>query len=126
MTEKYEIGLKLMDEIIGESGTKVRTSLRKISPDFEKYLVEFPFGDIYSRGNLSLKSKELITIAALTAIGHVPEQLEVHIAAAIKSGWTEKEILDTMIHLSVYCGFPNAINGLNIANKVFNKGENHE
>ncbi len=67
---RYELGLQLMNRIVGESGSHTRESLKKVAPDFEQFLVEFPFGDIYSRPGLDLKSREIATVAALTALGY--------------------------------------------------------
>ena len=65
---RYERGLKNLAAIDGEAGQRVVDSLKDIAPDFARYLVEFPFGDIYNRASLDLKSREIATIAALTAL----------------------------------------------------------
>ena len=54
-TNRYERGLAKLQEIDGEAGTKVIDSLRDIAPDFARYLIEFPFGDIYARPGLDLR-----------------------------------------------------------------------
>jgi Uncharacterized homolog of gamma-carboxymuconolactone decarboxylase subunit len=64
----------------------VVASLQDIAPDFADYLIEFPFGDIYSRPGLDLKSREIAVVAALTALGNARPQLKVHIAAAQNVG----------------------------------------
>ncbi|AWB44762.1 4-carboxymuconolactone decarboxylase [Paenibacillus sp. CAA11] len=120
MTEKrYEVGLQFMNEVVGESGGHTRDFLKEIAPDFERFLVEFPFGDIYSRPKLDLKSREIATIAALTALGYAIPQLKVHINGALKVGCTKDEILEIMMQMAVYAGFPAALNGLNAAKEVF-------
>ena len=80
--QRYESGLKKLNEIDGEAGQKVIDSLAAISPDLAKYTIEFPFGDIYRRPGLDLKSRELATVAALTALGSCLPQLNVHINGA--------------------------------------------
>src|SRR5919109_3112697 len=67
---RYERGLKALGAIDGESGQRVVESLKDIAPDFARYLIEFPFGDIYSRPGLDLKSREVAVVAALTALGN--------------------------------------------------------
>jgi 4-carboxymuconolactone decarboxylase len=69
VSERYERGWKNLKEIDGAIGEKIVKSLEDIAPDFAKYLVEFPFGDIYSRPGLDLKTRELLVVAALTAMG---------------------------------------------------------
>ena len=120
MTEKrYEVGLQLMDKIVGEPGNHTRESLNDIAPDFERFLVEFPFGDIYSRPGVDMKSREIATISALTALGYAIPQLKVHINGALNVGCTKEEIIEIIMQMSVYAGFPAALNGLNAAKEVF-------
>ena len=94
-------------------------SLADIAPDFARYLVEFPFGDIYARPGLDLKAREIATIAALTALGSAQPQLKVHIAAGRHVGLSRDEIVEIIIQMAVYAGFPAALNGLFAAREVF-------
>jgi 4-carboxymuconolactone decarboxylase len=120
-TDRYRRGWARLREIDGHVGERVIESLADIAPDFARYLVEFPFGDIYSRPGLDLKSREIATIAALAALGNARPQLEVHIAAALNVGCTRVEIVEVMMQMAVYAGFPAALNGLFAAQDVFRK-----
>jgi DNA-binding transcriptional MerR regulator len=82
---RLERGKRALAEIDGEAGERVIASLADIAPDFARYLLEFPFGDIYSRPGLDLRSREIATIAALTTLGNATPQLKVHIQAGLKS-----------------------------------------
>jgi 4-carboxymuconolactone decarboxylase len=117
--ERYQRGLEKLDEIDGNQGKKVVESLAEIAPDLAKYLIEFPFGDIYSRPGLDLRTRELVTIAALTAMGNAAPQLKVHLHAALNVGCTDEEITETLMQMAVYAGFPAALNGLFAAKEVF-------
>lgn len=120
MTEtRYERGLSKLAEIDGQAGTKVIHSLRDIAPDFARYLIEFPFGDIYSRPGLDLRSREIAVVAALTAMGNATPQLKVHIEGALNVGVTRDEVVEVMMQMAVYAGFPAALNGLFAAKEVF-------
>lgn len=90
-----------------------------IAPDFATYLFEFPFGDIYSRPGLDLKSREIATIAALTALGNAAPQLKVHIEAGLNVGLSREETTETIMQMAVYAGFPAALNGLFAAKEIF-------
>lgn len=116
---RYQRGLAKLQEIDGEAGERVVASLEDIAPDFARYLIEFPFGDIYSRPGLDLKSREIATVAALTALGNAAPQLKVHIHAALNVGVTRTEIVETIMQMAVYAGFPAALNGLSAAREVF-------
>lgn len=82
-------------------------------------LIEFPFGNIYSRPGLDLKSREIAVVAALTAMGNAAPQLKVHIQGAINVGCTRQEIVEVIIQMAVYARFPAALNGLFAAKEVF-------
>ncbi len=110
-TERYNKGWDKLKEIDGEAGTNVIESLKNISPDLGKYIIEYGFGDIYSRNTLDNRTKEIAVVAALTAMGNVEPQLRVHINAALNVGVTSQEISEIMILISLYAGFPSALNG---------------
>ncbi|HLO27316.1 MAG TPA: carboxymuconolactone decarboxylase family protein [Geobacteraceae bacterium] len=84
--DRYERGLAKLQEIDREAGERVIESLREIAPDLARYIIEFPFGDIYSRPGLDLRSREIATVAALTALGNAAPQLKVHIHGALNVG----------------------------------------
>ena len=116
---RLERGQRVLDEIDGEAGHKVVAALADIAPDFATYLFEFPFGDIYSRPGLDLRSREIATIASLAAIGNATPQLKVHIEAGMNVGLTREEIVEVLMQMAVYAGFPAALNGLFAAKEVF-------
>lgn len=118
-SERYATGLNILRQVDGKGGEVVLESLRDIAPDFARYLIEFPFGDIYARPGLDLKSREIAVVAALTALGNASPQLKVHIAAALHVGCTREEIVEVIMQMAVYAGFPAALNGLFVARKVF-------
>ena len=122
-TERYARGWQKLKEIDGEAGERVIESLKDIAPDFARYLIEFPFGDIYSRPGLDLKSREIATVAALTALGTAAPQLRVHIQAALNVGCSRLEVVETIMQMAVYAGFPAALNGLFAAKEVFQERE---
>ena len=118
-SERYRIGWEKLAEIDREQGQKVVDALKDIAPQFADLLVEFPFGDVYSRPGLDLKSREIATVAALTAMGTAAPQLKIHVQAALNVGCTPQEIIEIMIQMAVYAGFPAALNGLSTAKEVF-------
>ncbi|EPY4531500.1 TPA: carboxymuconolactone decarboxylase family protein [Klebsiella quasipneumoniae] len=118
-SERYITGQEMLQRVDGHGGEAVVDSLRDIAPDFARYLIEFPFGDIYARPGLDLRSREIATIAALTALGNAEPQLKVHIAAGLNVGLTQEEITEVIMQMAVYAGFPAALNGLFDAKAVF-------
>ena len=118
-SDRYQQGWRKLAEIDGEQGEKVIEALKDIAPDFADLLIEFPFGDVYSRPGLDLRSREIATVAALAAMGTAAPQLRVHIHGALNVGCTRQEIVEIMIQMAVYAGFPAALNGIFAAKEVF-------
>ena len=110
-SERYQKGLENLMRIDGEAGEKVVQHLDEISPDLGKYVIEYPFGDIYDRDVFTNREKEIAVVAALAALGNAQPQLKVHINAALNVGLTPEELKEIMIIMSVYAGFPAALNG---------------
>jgi 4-carboxymuconolactone decarboxylase len=118
-TTRHERGLKQLEAVDGDGGVRVVEALARSFPDFATYLVEFPFGDIYSRPGLGLRERELAVVAALCAMGNAAPQLKVHLHAALHVGCTPVEIVEVVMQMSVYAGFPAALNGLAAVREVF-------
>lgn len=116
--ERYERGWLKLKEIDGEIGERIFKNLESISPDLGKYIVEFSFGDVYSREGTSLRQKEIAVVAALTAMGNAAPQLNVHINGALNVGCSVEEILEVIIQMSSYSGFPSSLNAINILKEV--------
>ncbi|MDX1304511.1 carboxymuconolactone decarboxylase family protein [Photobacterium sp.] len=121
---RYKIGFEQLSRIDGEAGHKVIESLKEVCPDLAKFTIEYPFGDIYSRSGLDLKSREIATVAALTALGNCQPQLKVHLHAALNVGCTEVEIKEVVLQMSVYAGFPAALNGMYAVKDVLEERQN--
>ena len=118
-SDRYERGLKKLKEVDGEAGERVIESLKEVAPDLAEYLIEFPFGDIFNRPGLDLKSREIAAVAALTTLGTAGSQLKFHINGALNVGCSRIEIIEIIIQMSIYAGFPAALNGMSIAKEVF-------
>lgn len=110
-------------DVDGQAGQRVIDSLADIAPDLARYVIEFPFGDVYARPGLDLRSREIATVAALTALGHAIPQLEVHIHGALNVGCTRQEVVEVIIQMAVYAGFPAALNGMQAPKRVFAERE---
>ena len=112
--DRYSRGLELLDRVDGSAGDAVVSTLG----DLGRQVVEFAFGDIYSRPGLSLRDRELITVAMLAAMRGCEPQLELHLRAALNVGLTVEELEEVAIHVTPYAGFPAAINAMRSLQKV--------
>jgi len=120
-TDRYNQGWEKLKEIDGEAGEKIIDSLNDIFPDLGKFIIEYAFGDIYSRDGLDLKSKEIAVVAALTAMGTALPQLKVHINGALNTGSSISEVKEVILQMTVYSGFPNCINSMNALREVLDE-----
>src|SRR5262245_23760441 len=116
--ERKQRGLKLLEQMLGAQAEQTRQIWRANCSDFEAYVVEFLAGEIWSRPGLDLRTRSLTTIAALAALGR-PLGLELNIRMALNNGATRQEIIETLLHLGPYAGFPVCWEGLTMAQKVF-------
>ena len=117
--DRYDSGLAKLAEVDGAAGQAVIESLRDIAPDLARFTIEFPFGDIYTRPGLDLRSREIATVAALTALGNCRPQLKVHVHGALNVGCSPEEVVEVITQMAVYAGFPAALKGASAAREVF-------
>ena len=118
---RLERGLERLAELDPKAAERLSEGLKEIAPDLARYVFEFAFGDVFSRPGLDLKSREMVTVAALTALGHAQPQLKAHISAALNVGCTRSEIVEIIIQMAVYAGFPAALNAMYTARDLFNE-----
>ncbi|MEA4957495.1 hypothetical protein SDC9_08606 [bioreactor metagenome] len=121
MEDRYEKGMKILKITNKDAINGLFEELEDIAPDLGRFIVEFPYSEIYTREGLDLKTRELATVAALTALGTADGQLNNHINAALNVGNSPQEIVEVIMQMSAYAGFPAAINGIFAAKKVFKK-----
>jgi 4-carboxymuconolactone decarboxylase len=103
-------------------GPRIESALKGLastSPDLARCLVEFPFADIYTRPGLDLKTREMLTVADLTVLGYPQAELKEHIQGALNVGCTCGEILEIVLQMAVYAGFPAALEAIKTAAAVF-------
>ena len=117
--QRFERGARKLAEVDGEAGQQVISALQDVAPDLARYVIEFGFGDIYSRPGLDLRTRELATVAALTAIGHAQPQLKVHVNGALNVGCSAAKVVEVIIQMALYAGFPAALNAAFTAKQVF-------
>ena len=117
--ERFERGEELLKKIHGETGQNVLKELSQVSPDLSKFITEFGFGDIYSRPGLELRERQIATIASLITLGDAEAQLKVHIKAGLNVGLAKEEIIEVILQMSLYAGFPRTLNAITAAKEVF-------
>jgi 4-carboxymuconolactone decarboxylase len=115
----YDSAYETLKQVGGEVGQQVIADLGKNAPDLKRFITEFVFGDVLTRPELDLKAREIATVGALTALGNAAPQLRLHIHGMLNVGWTRQEVVEVIMQMAVYGGFPATLNGISAAKEVF-------
>ena len=116
-------GMETLEVITGGQTERLFETLGDIAPEMASWIANFAYGDVVSRPDLDLKTRELATVAALTSLGNAKPQLKAHIGGALNAGASSREILEVILQMAVYAGFPASLNGLQAAREVFEQRE---
>lgn len=109
---KQELGKKKLEEILGGNAEEIINNFKEISPDFANYIIEFAYGDLYARKGLSDKHKELAAVSCMIGQGNTGLPLKVHLRGMLNVGWTKEEIIEVLIFLVGYKGFPSSVDAI--------------
>jgi 4-carboxymuconolactone decarboxylase len=118
-SERYKRGWETIEQVDGSAGERVLEGVGALSPELARHIVEYGYGDVWSRPVLDLKQRELATVAGLIALGHCQPELKVHMGGMLRVGWTRDELIELIVHMAVYVGFPIALDALRVAAEVF-------
>lgn len=115
----HDRGVAALDVITGGESARQLQVLADLAPAMARWITDFAYGDVVSRPGLDLRSRELATVAALTALGNAEAQLKAHINGALNAGCEPAQVLEVILQMAVYAGFPASLNGLTAAREVF-------
>jgi 4-carboxymuconolactone decarboxylase len=118
MSTRFERGMETVTAMVGQEGVAGLQEINQFFPDFYHVLIEFGFGEIYARPALTLKQREMLTLSSLITQG-AEGQLPFHLRAALNLGVTPKEIVELVLHVMPYSGFPRGCGALGVVMKVF-------
>ena len=121
MESRYDAGMKVRKEVLGEEYVEqAQARITEFDADFQRYLTETAWGSVWSRPDLDRRTRSLVTIAILAALGR--EELAVHLRAAIHNiGVDPHEISEVLLHVAVYAGIPAANAAFSTAKKELNQ-----
>lgn len=118
-SSRYRTGRRVLRKIHGQRAIDTIDAMADIAPDMPRFVYEFPFAEIYTRPGLDLKSRQLVTVSCLATLANAGPQLKAHLRGSLNVGWTREELVEALMQLAVYAGFPAALNALKIAREVF-------
>lgn len=115
--------LSILERLENGSSELVQNNLDAFHPEAAELILGYAFADILERDGIDLKTREMLTVAMLTAMGTAQGQLEFHMRAAMNSGVSRKEIIEIVLQASVYAGVPACMNAITAAKKAFEINE---
>ncbi|HVT82028.1 MAG TPA: carboxymuconolactone decarboxylase family protein [Phycisphaerae bacterium] len=125
--DRSERGARILRDVhSGWGAPNILGPLEEIAPDLKNMVRDFAFGEIYARPGLDLKSRQLVTVAALAAMHHSPVELKAHLFGALKLGWKKEELVEALMQIALYSGFPAAVGALMVARDVFAEAERRD
>ena len=118
--ELLQVGRDVQRELWppGAGRERGRSPAARLAPDFFEHVAATAFGDLWSRPGLARRDRCLVTVAQLAALGH-REQLRAHLVGARNGGLSVEELVEVLIHTSIYAGVPAAVEALAVAAEVF-------
>jgi 4-carboxymuconolactone decarboxylase len=118
MDAEYEKGLATRKQVMGEDFVaNAFANATEFTLPMQHYITRNAWGDVWQREGLDRKTRSLITVAMLTALGKQHE-LKGHVRGALNNGATVTEIQEVLLHASIYCGVPSAVEGFRAAAEV--------
>ena len=116
--EAFQAGLRTRNQVMGADYVeRALDGATAFTQPMQEFITSNAWGNVWQRPGLDLKTRSLITVAMLTAQGK-QQELKAHIRGALTNGATPEEIRELMLHATVYCGFPTAIDGFRSATEV--------
>lgn len=117
--ERYDRGWQRLRELAGDQGEDVVSRLQETSPDLARFVVEFGYGDVYTRPTLEDEARQIAAVSALATLGGAEPQLEYHIGVALNVGVPPAVIVETIVFLTPFVGFPRVLNAIRSVRRVF-------
>lgn len=126
MSERYMRGIEIAEQLASDKLEEFATSrVAELAPDFARMAIEFPLGDLYARDGLDLRSREIVAISSLAALGNAGPQLRIHVRAATNIGLTRAEVIEIMMQTAIYAGFPAALNAISACHDLLAEEDGH-
>ena len=123
MTEsRFEQGMRVRKEVLGnEHVERAQARTTELDADFQRFITEMAWGSVWARPDLDRRTRSLVTIAILAALGR--EELALHLRASQNIGVDPREIAEVLLHVAVYAGVPAANTAFSVAKRLFEQDE---
>jgi len=117
--KRHEEGMKMRRAVLGDAHVdQAIAEQNEFTAEFQDLITRYAWGEIWTRPELDLKTRSLITIAVMVALNR-SEELQLHLKAALRNGVTRAEIKEVLLNAAIYCGVPAANHAFHLAEQVF-------
>ena len=124
--DRFDKGMALRKSVLGaEHVERAEAGKTEFDADYQRYITENAWGTIWTRPGLDKKTRHMLTIAMLAALGK-QDELALHVRATRNTGVTPEELREVLLHVSVYAGVPAANSAFAIAKRVYKESEEGE
>jgi len=123
IADRIELGRMTLGALHGDSGLGYVERLARSCPEMADLLLAFPYGSLYARPGLDIRGRQIATIAALTTLGDCEHELVIHIRSSLRAGLTREEIIEIILQMAAYAGFPRALAAIKAAALAFAAAE---
>ena len=118
MTDDDDAGMRIRREVLGDDHVDRATAgATDLTRPFQEFITRYAWGGVWARDGLDRRSRSMITLAVLTALGR-EQELALHVRAAKTNGLTDEEIGEVLLHTAIYAGVPAANAAFAIAQRV--------
>jgi 4-carboxymuconolactone decarboxylase len=119
----HDEGMRVRREVLGDEHVdRAIANTTDLTRDFQAFITKMAWGEIWTRDGLDRRSRSMITLAVLTALGR-EQELAMHVRAAVRNGLSEEEIAEVLMHTAVYAGVPAANAAFGVASEVLGERE---
>ncbi len=122
MESRFEVGKKIRSEVLGaDHVARAEAQQTEFDADFQRFITEVAWGTVWARPGLDRRTRSLLTIAILAALGR--EELALHLRASRNVGVAPNDIVEALLHVAVYAGVPAANHGFAVAKSELGLGK---
>ena len=116
--ERYDQGMKIRRAVLGDAHVDASLANRDaFNEEFQDLITRYAWGEIWTRPGLPAKTRSLLTLGMMVALNR-PDELRMHLRAALNTGVTPEEIREVLLQSAIYCGVPAANSAFHIAQEV--------
>ncbi len=121
--QRYEQGMKVRRAVLGDAHVDASLNNRnEFNKEFQDLITRYAWGEIWTRPGLPRQTRSMLTLAMMVALNR-PDELRMHLRAALNNGVTREEIREVLLQTAIYCGVPAANSAFHLAQEVFGQQE---